>query len=241
MITALKIVAVFLLVLANGFFVASEFSMVGVRRMRIATLAEGGDRRARRVLALKDNLGAYISATQLGITLASLGLGWLGEPTVAHLLESPLSPLPEAWRHAVAFAVGFSIITAFHIVFGEQVPKMLGIERTERVVLFTSLPMQLFARVFRVPVRMLNWAGTGVVRLLGIHANVGHASSYTEEEIRQLVELSHKSGHIEAAERLLINRIFDFADAEVSEAMVPRTAVAALPTTATLEECARAF
>ncbi|MFN2597447.1 MAG: hemolysin family protein [Pyrinomonadaceae bacterium] len=241
MITALKIVAVFLLVLANGFFVASEFSMVGVRRMRIATLAEGGDKRARRVLALKDNLGSYISATQLGITLASLGLGWLGEPTVAHLLESPLSALPEAWRHAVAFAVGFSLITAFHIVFGEQVPKMLGIERTERVVLFTSLPMQLFARVFRVPVRMLNWAGTGVVRLLGINANAGHATTYTEEELRQLVELSHKSGHIEASELQLIIRVLDFADAEVSTAMVPRTAVASLPVTATLEECARAF
>src|SRR5919199_1981514 len=200
MLNALGIFAVFLLVFANGFFVASEFALVGVRRSRIATLAAGGDRRARRLLGLIDNLGAYISATQLGITLASLGLGWLGEPTVAHLLETPLAPLPEAWRHAVAFAVGFSIITAFHIVFGEQVPKMLGIERTERVVLFTSLPMQLFAKVFHLPVRLLNWAGTGVVRLLGIQSSVGHATSYTEEEIRQLVELSHKGGHLEAAE-----------------------------------------
>src|SRR5215210_5617627 len=128
MLTALKILAVILLVLATGFFVASEFSMVGVRRMRLASLAEAGDKRARRVLALKDNLGAYISATQLGITLASLGLGWLGEPTVAHLLEGPLGGLTEAWRHAIAFLIGFAVITAFHIVLGEQVPKMLGIE-----------------------------------------------------------------------------------------------------------------
>jgi CBS domain containing-hemolysin-like protein len=241
MITALKIVAVFLLVLTNGFFVASEFSMVGVRRMRIATLAEAGDRRARRVLALKDNLGSYISATQLGITLASLGLGWLGEPTVAHLLEAPLAPLPLAWRDAIAFTLGFSIITAFHIVLGEQAPKMLGIERTERVVMFTSLPMLAFSKVFRLPIRLLNWAGSRVVRLLGIQSSASHASIYTGEEIKQLVELSHQSGHIEADERQLINRVFDFADAEVSDAMVPRTAVAALPDTATLEDCARAF
>jgi CBS domain containing-hemolysin-like protein len=241
MIVALKIFAVFLLVLANGFFVASEFSMVGVRRMRIATLAEGGDPRARRVLTLKDNLGAYISATQLGITLASLGLGWLGEPTVAHVLETPLAGLPEVWRHAVAFVVGFSIITAFHIVFGEQVPKMLGIERAERVVLFTSSVMVLFSRVFSLPIRALNWAGTRVVRVFGMHSSAEHASTYTEEELKQLVDISHRSGHIEAGERQLINRVFDFSEAEVREAMVPRTAVSALPVTATLEEAERAF
>jgi CBS domain containing-hemolysin-like protein len=241
MIVALKIFAVFLLVLANGFFVASEFSMVGVRRMRIATLAEGGDARARRVLALKDNLGAYISATQLGITLASLGLGWLGEPTVAHVLETPLASLPEAWRHAVAFVIGFAIITAFHIVFGEQVPKMLGIERAERVVLFTSAVMVLFSKVFSLPIRALNWAGTRVVRLFGMHTSAEHASTYTEEELKQLVDISHQSGHIEADERQLINRVFDFSEAEVREAMVPRTAVSALPVTATLEEAERAF
>jgi CBS domain containing-hemolysin-like protein len=241
MIVALKIIAVFLLVLANGFFVASEFSMVGVRRMKMATLAATGDRGARRVLALKDNLGAYISATQLGITLASLGLGWLGEPTVAQLLERPLSGLPDVWRHAVAFFLGFAVITAFHIVLGEQVPKMLGIERTERVVIFTSLPMQLFSKVFRLPVRMLNWAATRVIRLLGLHTTAEHASTYTEDEIRQLVDLSHQSGHIEASEKQLINRVFDFADAEVREAMVPRTAVSALPFTATLAEAEHAF
>jgi CBS domain containing-hemolysin-like protein len=241
MIVALKIIAVFLLVLANGFFVASEFSMVSVRRMKIATLAEAGDRGARRVLALKDNLSAYISATQLGVTLASLGLGWLGEPTVAQLLETPLAALPDVWRHAVAFFFGFTIITAFHIILGEQVPKMLGIERTERVAVFTSLPMQFFSKVFRLPITALNWAGTRVMRLLGLHSTAEHASTYTEDEIRQLVDLSHQSGHIEADEKRLINRVFDFAEAEVREAMVPRTAVSALPVTATLEEAERAF
>jgi CBS domain containing-hemolysin-like protein len=118
---------------------------------------------------------------------------------------------------------------------------MLGIERTERVVMFTSLPMQVFSKVFRLPIRLLNWAGTRVIRLFGMHSNAGHASTYTGEEIRQLVDLSHESGHIEAGEKQLINRVFDFADAEVREAMVPRTAVSALPITATLEEVERAF
>jgi CBS domain containing-hemolysin-like protein len=215
--------------------------MVGVRRMKIATLAEAGDRGARRVLALKDNLGAYISATQLGVTLASLGLGWLGEPTVAQLLERPLSGLTEVWRHAIAFAVGFAVITAFHIVLGEQVPKMLGIERAERVVIVTSSVMRVFSKVLYYPIQALNFASTRVIRLLGMHSTAEHATIYTEDEIRQLVDMSHQSGHIEADERQLINRVFDFAEAEVREAMVPRTAVSALPATATLEEAERAF
>src|SRR5688500_5322085 len=118
MLSALNILLVFLLVLANGFFVASEFALVGVRRSRIATLAAAGDRRANRLLGLVDNLNAYISATQLGITLASLALGWIGEPAIAHLIEAPLKPLldrvlganAETALHTIAFTVAFAII-----------------------------------------------------------------------------------------------------------------------------------
>jgi CBS domain containing-hemolysin-like protein len=242
MITILKFVTVLLLVLANGFFVASEFAMVSVRRMRIATLAEEGDRRARRLLALKDNLSEYISATQLGITIASLALGWLGEATLASLLEGPLEGrVSDAMRHVIASSIAFISITFFHIVLGEQAPKMLGIERSERVALFTALPMQVFSKIFHYPIRALNWAGTRVVRLIGLHGSADHASIYTEEELRQLVDMSHQSGHLEAVEKQLINRVFDFTDAEIREAMVPRTAVMALPATATLEEAEHAF
>lgn len=243
MLTIAGLFAVVLLVLANGFFVASEFALVGVRRSRIATLAQSGDGRAQRLLGLVDNLNAYISATQLGITLASLGLGWLGEPAVAHLLEKlpGLDRLPPAVMETLAFGIAFTIITFLHIVIGELAPKTLALERAERVALAIAWPMQMFYKAFRWPIRLLDWAGTRTVRLFGLHPSADHTSIYTSEELRQLVDLSTKSGHLEADEQALINRVFDFADAEVREAMIPRMSVVALPVTATLDEAERLF
>src|SRR4028119_902486 len=136
MLGAFNIFLVFFLVFANGFFVASEFALVGVRRSRIATLANTGDKRAKRLLGLVDNLNAYISATQLGITLASLALGWLGEPAIAHLLEIPLKGrVSETVLHTIAFTIAFTIITFLHIVLGELAPKTLALERAEKTAL----------------------------------------------------------------------------------------------------------
>ncbi|HEX8187247.1 MAG TPA: hemolysin family protein [Pyrinomonadaceae bacterium] len=251
--TLIRLLAVFVLVAANGFFVTSEFAIVSVRRMRVATLAEAGNRGARRLLAFKDNLGAYISATQLGVTLSSLALGWIGEATLADLLVPPFerigAALPPPYgdyfsdyaRHLVASIIAFIVITFLHIVLGEQVPKMFGIERSERVALLTVGPMYWFSRVFRGPIRLLDLASSAATRALGMHGSSEHASIYTEEEIKQLVNISHKSGHLEEEERRLINRVFDFSEAEVREAMIPRTGVQALPVTATLEECEHAF
>ncbi|HYE64252.1 MAG TPA: hemolysin family protein [Pyrinomonadaceae bacterium] len=238
---ALKILAVLLLVGANGFFVAAEFALVGVRRSRIEALAAGGSRRARRLLDLLDNLNAYLSASQLGITLASLGLGWIGEPAVAQLLQGPLADLPDAWRHAIAFGIAFSIITTLHIVLGEQAPKLFGLDRAEQVALTTSWPMMAFYTVFRWPIRALDWASARLVRPFGVHASTEHASIYTEEELRQLIEISHKSGHLRAAEQQLVHRVFEFSDTLVREAMVPRTAIAAISSDCSLEQIAQAF
>ncbi|HLL73776.1 MAG TPA: hemolysin family protein [Pyrinomonadaceae bacterium] len=242
MLSVLNIVLVFLLVLANGFFVASEFALVGVRRSRVASLAEAGDRRARRLLGLIDNLNAYISATQLGITLASLALGWLGEPAVAHLLEKPLAGrVSEAVLHTISFAVAFGIITFLHIVLGELAPKTLALERAEKTALAIALPMQLFYRTFYYPIRLLDWAGTRVVRLFGLHPSGEHGAIYTEDELRQIIAASQRGGHIEEGERRLLDRVFAFGDAEVREAMIPRTQVEALPANATLEEARARF
>ena len=242
MLSALNVVLVILLVLANGFFVASEFSLVGVRRSRIATLAAAGDIRAQRLMRLLDNLNAYISATQLGITLASLALGWIGEPVVAHLLEAPLKGrVSDTVLDTIAFAIAFSVITFLHIVIGELAPKTLALERAEKTALAISLPMEIFHRVFYYPIRLLDWAGTRTVRLFGLHPSSEHGSIYTAEELRQLVNVSRQSGHVEPEEQKLINRVFDFSGAEVREAMIPRTAVAALPVSATLEEAKNAF
>ena len=242
MLGAFNIFLVFFLVFANGFFVASEFALVGVRRSRIATLANAGDKRARRLLGLVDDLNAYISATQLGITLASLALGWLGEPAVAHLLEIPLKGrVSETVLHTIAFTIAFTIITFLHIVLGELAPKTLALERAEKTALAIALPMQIFYKTFSYPIRLLDWAGTRTVRLFGLHPSGKHGSIYTEEELRQLIDASRQSGHVNEEEQQLINRVFDFSDAEVREAMIPRTAVDALPVTATFEEAKQAF
>jgi CBS domain containing-hemolysin-like protein len=242
MTSALNVLVVILLVVANGFFVASEFALVGVRRSRVVSLAEAGDRRAQRLLGLIDNLNAYISATQLGITLASLALGWIGEPAIAHLLEKPLAGrVSETVLHTISFAVAFGIITFLHIVLGELAPKTLALERAEKTALAIALPMQLFYKTFYYPIRLLDWAGTRTVRLFGLRPSSGHGAIYTEDELRQIIAASQQGGHIEEGERKLLDRVFAFGDAEVREAMVPRTQVEALPVTATIEEARAVF
>ncbi|MBA3571972.1 MAG: HlyC/CorC family transporter [Pyrinomonadaceae bacterium] len=233
---------VILLVLANGFFVASEFALVGVRRSRIAALAAGGNRRAKLLLELIDNLNAYISATQLGITMASLALGWIGEPVFAHLLEEPLKGhVSDAVLHTISFTLAFTIITFLHIVLGELAPKTLALERAERVSLAIARPLHIFYRIFLWPIRMLDWAGTRTVRLFGLHPSGEHASIYSADELRQLVNISRNSGHLKVDEEKLINRVFDFSEAEVREAMIPRTRVSALSLSASLRETTKMF
>jgi CBS domain containing-hemolysin-like protein len=237
----LKILAILLLVLINGFFVAAEFALVGVRRSRIETLAESGNRRARRLLELLNNLNAYLSASQLGITLASLALGMLGEPTIARLLEGVLSGFSPVWQHTIALIIAYIIITILHIVLGEQAPKLFGLDRADKVALATAWPMQMFYRIFRLPIHALDWASARVVRPFGVHATAEHASIYTEKELRQLVDIAHQSGHLRPAEKRLIHRVFEFSDTLVREAMVPRTEMAAISVDCSLEEIAESF
>jgi CBS domain containing-hemolysin-like protein len=239
--TIIKLSAVLVLVIANGFFVAAEFALVGVRRSRIESLAAGGNKSAKRLIGLLNNLNAYLSASQLGITLASLGLGWLGEPAIAQLLEGPLGNLSDAWRHGISFGIAFTLITSLHIVIGEQAPKLFGLARAEKVALATAWPMEKFYWLFHWPIRSLDWASARVVRPFGIHATADHASTYTEQELRQLVDKSRESGLLRAAEQRMIHRVFEFSDTLVREAMIPRTAMAAISSDCSLEEIAKAF
>lgn len=240
--TLLKLFLVLVLVAANGFFVAAEFALVGVRSSRIETLAAAGSRSAKRLLELLKNLNSYLSACQLGITLASLGLGWIGEPAIARLLEGPLAGrVSDWWRHTLAFVIAFVIITSLHIVLGEQAPKLVGLSAAEKVALAIALPMQVFYKLASWPIRALDWASARTVQLVGIKATAEHASTYTEEELRRLVDISRESGHLRAEERRLIHRVFEFSDTLVREAMVPRTEMAAIPATCSLEEITKAF
>jgi len=229
----LKLAVVFVLVLANGFFVASEFALVTVRRSRMAALVAEGNRSARTVMRIIENLTAYISAFQLGITLASLALGWIGEDTLAHALQPLLErTLPGASStvaaHTIAIIIAFAAITYLHIVVGELVPKTLALERAERLALAVALPIHIFYRVFKAPIMLLDRSGSMVVRWLGLHSTAQHTAAYTEDELRHLVGLSHKSGHLIEDERQLIYNVFDFTEATVESVMVPRTEIEAL-------------
>lgn len=249
--TALNLFLVIFLVLANGFFVAAEFALVAVRKSRIEALVNEGHKGAQRLLGLLNNLNAYISATQLGITLSSLGLGWVGEPAVATLIEPSIKWLSAASGfgflesptvlHGISFAIAFSLITFLHIVFGELAPKTMALELSERVSLWIALPLHVFYKTFYYPIRLLDWAGTKTVRMFGLHPSGEHGSSYTEDEIRALVIASEQSGHLNKEERRLINRVFEFSDTTVKEAMIPRTQIAAIPLDSSLEDIAQSF
>ena len=237
----LKILAVIVLVFINGFFVAAEFSYVAIRRSRVEAMAKEGKAAAIRLLSILDNLNAYLSASQLGITLASLGLGALGEPVVEAILGGWLNGLPESARHFVSYLIAFIIITILHIVIGEQAPKIFGLSQAEKVAMMTALPMMLFYKIFKIPIHALDWASVKIVNIFGIKASSEHASIYTEEEIRQLVKKSQESGHLNEEERTLINQVFEFSETTVREAMIPRTEIVAISVTSQLEEIAESF
>jgi CBS domain containing-hemolysin-like protein len=245
-LAALKLSAVFLLVLTNGFFVGSEFALVSVRRPKIEARAAAGSRGAKAALRLLDEPTIFISATQLGITLASLALGWIGEPTIAALLLPVATRIASAgWAgyiaHALAIGIAFGTITYLHIVIGELMPKMIALERAEPLAVLAARPLELFAKIFRAPIWIFNQTGTRLGRLLGLKSSLEHTAVYTEAELRQLIDVAEKTGHVRAGEQRMIHRIFEFNDTLVREAMVPRTEMAAISSNFSLEQIAKAF
>src|SRR6476660_9384410 len=246
MIALLKLAAIAFLVATNGFFVASEFSLVSVRRARVEARAAAGSKNARAALRLLNNPTVFISAVQLGITLASLALGWIGEPTIADLLHPLALSIASEGRagyvtHVLAIAIAFSIISFLHIVLGELMPKMIALERAESVALFAAGPLELFARIFSAPLWLFNTVGSKLGRLIGLRSSLDHASVYTETELRQLVDVARESGYLRAEERRLIHRVFEFSDTLVREAMVPRMQIAAISVDCSLEDIRDAF
>ena len=241
--TSLGLVAVVVLVLANGFFVATEFAIVGVRRSRLDQLAAEGKANAKAAQQVVGHLDTYIAACQLGITMASLALGWLGEPAFAHLVEPPLEALigqfAPAASHGIAVGISFAIITMLHIVIGELAPKGLALQAPEGTTLWVARPLQIFEVVFRWPIALLNSVGNGVLKLFGLHAAAGHEMTHSVEELRMLVTGSQKAGMVEESEARIAARAFSFADLTAGALMTPRTEVDALGLDAGVEECLR--
>ncbi|WP_165423183.1 hemolysin family protein [Ktedonosporobacter rubrisoli] len=239
------VLAVLALVAANGFFVAGEFALVKVRATRIEQLVEEGNKTAQIVLAQIRHLDTYIAATQLGITLASLALGWIGEPSLAHLIE-PLfarigGPAAEALTHSVAVTLSFIIITAGHIILGELVPKSIALQRTENAVFFVARPLLIFARLFHPFILLMNGIGNAVVKLFGLQATGEHGSVHSVEELELLVAQSRKGGELDAQEEEMLHHVFDFGEKTVQQVMRPRTEMTAVPLTISMEELRAIF
>jgi CBS domain containing-hemolysin-like protein len=234
----LNLFLVLILVLLNGFFVAAEFALVKVRGSRIDTLAEEGNRNAKFTKKILNNLDAYLSACQLGITLASLALGWLGEPTIAVILQPLLTKLAfnDFVIHTISFIISFSIITFFHITLGEQFPKTYAIRKSENISLWTAAPIIFFHKLMYPFILLLNGSSNRMLRLSGIEPTNGHEEAHSEEEIRILMKESNKSGFIDNTELSFVDNIFDFADTTAREVMIPRTEMVCLYANLPFEE-----
>jgi CBS domain containing-hemolysin-like protein len=232
----LKIGAVILLVLLNGFFVAAEFAIVKVRATQIDSLVKSGMRRARIAQHVVTNLDKYLSASQLGITMTSLGLGWLGEPVVARMLEPVfawISISDATLVSTISFAIGFTIITFLHIVIGEQAPKWLAIQRAQRTTLFVAGPLHLFLVVFRPFIWLVNVSANGFLRWFGIQAVNESDMAHSEEELRQFLI---QGKVLTTTGRTISLAAIELRNRTVREVMVPRTNVAFLSTEKSLEE-----
>jgi len=239
------LVGIGVLVFANGFFVAAEFALVTVRRTRVDQLIAEGNRTARVVRRALGDPDSYIASTQLGITMTSLGLGWIGEPALATAFEPAFaflgSTASAATAHSIAVAIAFAFITALHIVFGELAPKTVALQHPERVSLFVVRPLLLFKLVFQLPIALLNAMGRAVVHAAGLRAPSGHSLVHSEEELKMLVTASQEAGVIEEGEEQMLHRVFGFADLTAGQVMVPRTEMVALPMTAAPETLLQAL
>src|SRR5215217_3278484 len=228
-----RLAGVLALVFANGFFVAAEFAIVTVRKTRIDQLIAEGNKRALAVRRAVTDPDSYIAATQLGITMASLGLGWIGEPALAEFVTPAVKFLPtgiaEATAHSISVAIAFAIVTALHITLGELAPKTIALERSEATALLVVRPTEIFMRSFWPFIRLLNGMGRAVVKMIGLHGSGGHAMVHSEEELKMLVTASQEAGVLEEQEEQMLHRVFGFADLTAGQVMIPRTELIAVP------------
>jgi CBS domain containing-hemolysin-like protein len=233
--SAARLALALVLVILNGFFVASEFAFVRIRATSVEQLVEEGRPGSRTLQEVVDKLDDYLAVTQLGITVASLGLGWVGEPAVASLIEPLVEPvLSESLVHLVAFALGFSTITFLHVVFGELAPKTIAIAEAERLALFVAPPMKFFYFLFYPGLVVFNGTANAFTRLLGIPPASETEETLEEREIRRVLARSGEKGHVDMVEVEMIESVFELDDLTVKEVMVPRPDVVSVPADASL-------
>jgi len=234
MTVALELLAVVLLILLNAFFVAGEYSLVTVRRTRMKELADEGSRTARSVLSITSDPPHFIAAMQLGVTLTSLGIGALGERVLSDLFDEWLATI-------LAVLLAFLVITFLHVVVGELVPKGVALSYSERVALGVSAPVRLFFFVFKPLIWVLQRSSEAAQRAIGIDPKAMEGEAHSEAELKMLLEVSTEHGEIELDEREMLYKVFDFAEKEVADVMVPRPDVARLSVDLDLEEAMAAM
>jgi len=231
----LAVLVTLALVLANAFFVAAEYAFVRVRATQVDELAAAGSGRARLVRRIESNLDRYISTSQLGVTLASLAIGWIGEPAVASLVSPVFTWLPEPYLHVVAFAIAFAAITYVHIVVGELAPKYLAIQRALGLALWCAYPLDLFFRLMFPFIAFVNASANALLLWVGIRPS-DELDVHSEEELKMLVAVSTRKGVLKETERIIVGRAMELADRMVRQVMVPRTEIVAVPDDATFSE-----
>jgi CBS domain containing-hemolysin-like protein len=227
--TALELGLVVLVTLWNAFFVAAEYAFVSVRHTRLDELVGQGDKRARLVRKIVSDPSHFITAMQLGITLSSVALGAIGEPAVSRALEGAVGHVASGVSTTFSVILAFILISVLQVVIGEIIPKSYTLPRAERVALVVSRPVRVFFVLFGPFIRFLDWLAQALMRLLGIPTTDELEGAHSEEELRLLVHRSRGMGLLEAAEEEMIGKVFDFADTEVRQVMVPRPDVIALP------------
>src|SRR5919109_5145110 len=229
--TVLQILAVLLLVAGNAFFVAAEYALVTARRARLVELAEQGNLRARIALRIMDSPVRFIGTVQLGITAFSIALGAVGEPIVEHWLDDPLLST------GIAFLLAFAFVTYLHVTLGELVPKAIALTKNESTALWVSLPVEAVYVVTYPLVWLLQASANAFTRLFGIQPAPAGVIAHTEQDIRMIVAQAEDTGVIEEAEEEMLYKVFDFADKEAHEVMVPRPEVVALSAELPTQEC----
>ncbi len=236
-----EIILSILLLLANGFFVAAEFALVRVRASQLEILQQEGDKSAKRTLDVLHDIDAYLSAVQLGITFASLGLGWLAEPAVnkhlTHFIEWFELPIPTDVIHGISFVIAFTTVSFLHIVVGEIAPKSLAIAKPLEISRAVALPMQIFRVMVNPALIVLTATTNALLRLVKVNpVEAGHASGVSAEELRNIAQHSSADGMISKEQGTLLNNVFHYATLVAKEIMVPRGQIDAIRADLTIEE-----
>ena len=237
--SGLMLILAFVFVLLNAFFVLSEFAIVKIRKSKLEELSKDGVKNAKMAYEITNSLDSYLSATQLGITISSLALGWIGEPAVAMLIEKPINSIFEANAtviHSISFIISFTFITLLHVVLGELVPKSVAIATPEKSVLFVAKPLHAFWVIFKPFIAVFDFLAGGILKLIGIRPAGENEIAHSEEEIKIIVAESLKGGVLDSIETQIIKNAVDFSDTVAKEIMTPRKQMVCLNAQKSYEE-----